>query len=155
MITSQKVFDWLVITVKCHFSIRRLSSDCWDWWSGVLHISPGQHHSLFFEHKALSYFSDFPECRESWLHFNPYTTFCVLTPRGALRTSVFHVLCLSFSFPLSNIHREFSVEDEHFAYPITGRSNKIFFLVHVAGCREARNNYRALFKQKGRIIFVS
>lgn len=137
IITSQKLFDRLVITVKCHFSIRRLSSNYWDWFSGVLHISPGQRHYLYFEHKALSYFSDFPECRKSWLHFNPYTTFFVtpkiLTQRGSLRPSVFHMLCLSFSFLPSNIHREFSVEDEPFAYPITGRSNKIFILLHVAG----------------------
>lgn len=136
MITSQIIFDRFVITVKWRFSIRRLSSDYWDSFSGVLHISPGQSHYLSFEHKALSCFSDFPECSESWLHFNPYTAFFVtskvLTQRTVLRPSVFHMLCLSFSFLPSNIHREFSVEDEPFAYPITGRSNQVFFLLHVA-----------------------
>lgn len=87
---------WLIITVKWHCSIRGLSGGYWGWYSGVLCISPGHHHNLFHEHEALRCFSDFLECKESWLHLNPFLPFSY-NPESSELKGWFGTLCVSYA----------------------------------------------------------
>lgn len=159
MITSQKLFDRLVIIVKCHFSIKRLSSDYWDWCSGVLHISPGQHHYLFFEPRALSRFSDFPECGDSWLHFYSYTNFFV-TPEFLVKGVVWDPLCFICSACLSAFFPQiftgnFLWRMNLLLIPWQEEATKFSLYYMLLAEKLGVTTELFLFKQKGRIILVS
>lgn len=159
MITSQKLFDRLVIIVKCHFSIKRLSSDYWDWCSGVLHISSGQHHYLFFEPRALSRFSDFPECGDSWLHFYSYTNFFV-TPEFLVKGVVWDPLCFICSACLSAFFPQiftgnFLWRMNLLLIPWQEEATKFSLYYMLLAEKLGVTTELFLFKQKGRIILVS